>query len=158
MSSRLIGKGAVLFSALAAIATAQQTPFPFQLLVTEQGSGVAVQNGAQLTFNAPVGQTLMAQVRATYSGTMVAIIAEPPQIFGSNEFSVALSIPQSQLPVTLGPADTVTFTITFKPTSATLNNAQLSLRFSEFNGVVASPNTITLVLQGTAPSFSLSYI
>jgi hypothetical protein len=158
MSSRLIGWGAALFSALAAIATGQ-TPFPFQLLVTEEGSGFAVQNGAQLTFNAPIGQTRTAQVRVTYTGTAKgAIITSPPQIFGSNAFSVTLS-PDTPIPVTLAPGDTLTFTITYKPSGGALNTGQLSVPFSEFNGLVATPSgAITLVLQGTAPSFSFSYI
>jgi hypothetical protein len=65
-------------------------------------------------------------------------------------------------PLTLNSGDSVIVDIIYRPTKATVANAQMSLPFTE-NITTTSPPTISqgqisLNLQGTAPSFVLSYV
>ena len=60
MSSRLAGRCAFLWLALATAASAQQ--FPLQLVVTQPKSAFSILNGAALSFTSPIGQTATAQV------------------------------------------------------------------------------------------------
>jgi hypothetical protein len=142
----------VFFSiALAAVAPAQQSPFPFQLLLTQGKSSVLIQNNSALTFSAPVGQTQTAQVTATYTGSSQVTISQPPSVFGSSDFSAGVKTPP---PVTLNPGNTFSFIVTFAPTNGT-QSGQLTLPFAEAQ---SAPGAIAFTLQGTAPSFALNYV
>jgi len=77
-------------------------------------------------------------------------------VFGSTAFTAKLA---GTLPLTLSTGGSLSIALTFSPTNATLSNAQLSLPFVE----MVPPSTIntgaiTLALQGTGPSFVLSYV
>jgi hypothetical protein len=160
MSSILIGRIVFLSTALATIASAQT--FQFQLLATQGNNAAIIQNDTTLTLNSPVGQSQTVQIKATYTGTGQVLIPQQPVVIGSTAFTANLA---GTPPITLGPGGSISFTIQFLPTTATLNTAQMSLLFVEtLPASVAggSPTTTTsainLSLQGSTPSFVLSYI
>ena len=141
---------------------------PFTLLATQQGqSAQTLQNGGGITVAAPVGGTQTLQVVATYTGTGQVTFSSPPTVFGSTAFTVTLT---GSLPITLSQGGTVTMTITFSPTSSNQSTAQVNLPFVETvnttltggststSGTTTNSGTIAIGLQGTAPSFTLSYI
>ena len=135
--------------------TSSAPTFPFQLLFTEGQNGETVTNGASVTFLAPVGQSQTAQFQATYTGSGQATFSAQPGVFGSSEFSATMT---SALPATLSPGANVIVTIQFKASSAAAASAEINLPYMETlaNGA-SDTGTITLSLQGTAPSFVLSY-
>lgn len=160
MISNLIGRTILFTLALAAMAPAQQASF--RLLLTQGKTNLLIQNGATVAFSAPVGQTQTAQVTGTYLGSGQITILQSPSIFGSSDFTASLKEAQ---PIKLGPGSSFSFTITFAPTSGTLSNGQLSVPFVETLSPASGSTlatqvqgAITLVLQGTAPSFVLSYV
>lgn len=150
MTFRRIGLGALLFG----VATAASAQIPFQLLVTQSQNAISVQNGATLTFIAPIGQSQTAQVEATYTGAGQVTISQPPSLFGSNQFTVTMA---NEVPVILGPGGTVLLTIVFSPTTAAATTAQINLPYVDNESTTSTAGAITLALQGTAPSFALSY-
>src|SRR5438876_529098 len=100
MNARVFLRGFLLFVLVAAAAWAQQ--FPFQLLATQANTAVIIANGQNIGLNAPVGQTLRLDVRATYTGTGKVSITQSPQIFGSVAFTAVLD---GTPPLTLNPGD-----------------------------------------------------
>ena len=111
--------------------------------------------------NSIVGQAQTIQVKATYTGTGQVVIPQQPIIIGSTAFTASIAA----APVTLAPNASVLITIQFLPTTAAPSSAQMSLLFVEtVPATVAggSPTTTTsainLSLQGTVPSFVLSYV
>ena len=66
----------------------------------------------------------------------------------------------------MNPGDSISITINFSPTSATASSSQLNLPYVETvstttgttTSTTSTANVITLGLQGTAPSFALSYV
>src|ERR1700722_7016635 len=159
MSSIPIGRLVLLSTALAVSASAQT--FQFQLLATQGNNAIIVQNGATLALNSNVGQSQTIQVKATYTRTGQVLIPSQPLIIGSTAFTA--SVPG--VPVTLAPGGSILITIQFLAATSAPSSAQMSLLFVEtVPATVAggSPTTTTsainLSLQGTAPSFVLSYI
>ena len=153
MISRRMGIG-VFLVALAATASAQN--FPFQLLLTQGQNAINVQNGATLTFLAPIGQSQTAQLQVTYTGTGQITIAKPPVIFGSSEFKATVV---GALPLMVSPGSSFSISLEFDPTSPAATAAQMSLAYLEtLSATSSNTGAITLSLQGTAPSFTLSYI
>jgi len=142
----------------------QQTTFPFQILVTTTTTSNVVPNGASISFLAEVGQSQTAHVTATYQGGGTVLISQFPQLFGSTSFTVTnASAKGSQLlPATLNPGDNIAFDVTFRPPSALPLSTQLIQTFAETlptgAGLQTFQNSITLNLQGTAPSFAFSYV
>jgi hypothetical protein len=159
MISRKFGLAGVLF----AIATTAAAQIPFQLLVSQSNNAITVQNGASLTFVAAVGQSATAKLTATYTGTGQVVISQIPNVFGSSAFTATLP---AKLPIVLNPGASVTVTINFSPTSATASSSQMNLPYVETvstttgttTSTTSTANVITLGLQGTAPSFALSYV
>jgi hypothetical protein len=159
MSSIQIGRIVFLSTALATLGSAQT--FQFQLLATQGNNASLIQNNAQLTLTSAVGQPQTIQVKATYTGTGQVLIPNQPLIIGSTAFTASIA----GAPVTLAPSGSVSISIQFLPTTSVLSTAQMSLLFVEtVPATVAggSPTTntsaISLSLQGTAPSFVLSYV
>ena len=133
--------------------------FPFQLRVTSPNSAAVVPNGSSLGFSAALGQSATIRLTATYAGSGKVNVPQDPQIFGSTDFTATLS---GTAPLTLNPGDSVIVDIQYHPTTASGGNAQFNLPFSETtfvtNPPIVSQNQISLNLQGTAPSFVLSYV
>src|SRR5882672_1516027 len=151
------GFACILFAGLAVAQTS-----PFQLTVTQGGNAFVVPNGASLQFSDPVGQTETVRVTAVYLGLGQVSISQAPQILGSPAFTLSFS---AKLPLTLNNGERFAFDIQFRPSSATQSNAQFSAPYVET--LSGGPPTfaptfvngsINLTLQGTAPSFVLSYI
>jgi hypothetical protein len=155
-------RGALLGAGMAALALAQ-TSFPLQMVATTNGLVLTLANGTQIPFAAGVGQSQILQVTATYAGSgKVTIPADSTLVFGSNEFTAAIS---GTLPITLTPGSSFSFDIVFRPTSAAEVTAIFNLPFTEtVPGTgsgnpppVVSSNAINLSLVGAAPSFIVSY-
>ncbi len=152
MIARRIGM-AGLFVAFS-LSLAAQT-FQFQLIVTQGQDSISIQNGSLVTLAAPVGQSQTAQLQATYLGAGKATISTQPNLFGSAAFKATII---GTLPAQLGPGASVVMTISFTPTAAGATIAQLQLPFVEtLPNVSATNGAITVALQGTTPSFVLSY-
>ena len=149
-----IGVGALLALGLGASAAAQQ--IPFQLLVTQAGSAITVQNGGGVSMVTSVGGSQTAQLKATYTGTGQVTISQQPSVLGSTAFTATIG---AALPVLLGPGTSVSITIQFSPTTATLSTAEISLPYLEtISATSSNTSTIILGLQGAAPAFTLSYL
>ena len=146
--------GGALLLALGATAAAQ---VPFSLLVTQPGvSAVSIQNGGVVTIAASVGNTQTAQILITYTGTGQVTIPEQPSILGSIVFTATLS---GKPPLTLSQGGSATINIAFSPTNGSQDTAQLSLSYVEtLSATQSNGGTISVALQGIAPTFSLYYI
>src|SRR5439155_25635319 len=151
------GLACILFAGLAMAQTS-----PFQLTVTQGGNAFVIPNGASLSFSDPVGQTETVRITAIYVGLGQVSISQAPQILGSPAFTLSFS---AKPPLTLNNGERFSFDIQFRPSSATQSNAQLSAPYIEtlsggpptFTPTLVN-GSINLSLQGTAPSFVLSYI
>ena len=153
----LAGRLAILQMALAGICVAQQ--FPFQLRVSSSTSAATVANGSSIGFSAEVGQSQAARLTATYVGIGKVTVPQSPQLFGSPDFTATLG---GSPPLTLNSGDSLIVDFTYRPSNASGANAQFSLPFTETisstNPPTVANSLIALTLQGTAPSFTLSYI
>lgn len=153
----------LLLGPLAALACAQQQ-IPFQLVATQSGASVTLQNGGALTFVAPVGQTSTAQLKVTYTGAGKATISQQPVLTGSTTFSAMVDPASATLPLTLNPGATVPIIIQFKPASSSAVTAQFNLSYAEAvpsaNGgdPVVTNGAIAIGLAGSSSSFVFSYI
>jgi hypothetical protein len=132
---------------------------PFQLRVTSASSAAVVPNGANIGFSAAIGQMNSARLTATYVGSGKVTVAQAPQVFGSQDFTATLG---ATPPLTLNTGDSFIVDLLYKPTTANSANAQFNLPFTETtfstNPPTVTQNLIDLNLQGTAPSFVLSYV
>ena len=157
MRAPIAGRAVALLGILAGLGMAQQ--FQFQLRISSSTSASIVANGATIGFSSAVGQSQPARLTATYVGSGKVTVPNSPQIFGSPDFTATLG---GTPPVTLNPGDPLIVDILFRPSVATASNAQLSIPFTETISTTTPPtisaNTISLNLQGTAPSFVLSYV
>ena len=149
-----------LFLFIAAPALAQ-LPVPLQMLASQAGNTLRVQNGATLSFSVPIGQSQTTKISATYIGTTQIEVNEP-MVFGSAAFKATFS---QGLPFKVNPGASFLFEIEFLPTDSALASAQFSLPFKETvppTGGSTTPttvlNTINFSLVGTAPSFVVSYV
>ena len=136
-----------------------QAQFPFQLRVASTSTAGTVANGSTIGFSASIGNSEAIRLTATYVGSGKVTVPNSPTLFGSPEFTATLA---GTPPLTLNPGDSVIVDIQFLPTASSQANAQVVLPFSETinttNPPTVSQNQITLNLQGTAPSFALSYV
>jgi hypothetical protein len=156
---------AALLAVMAGAAAAQT--FPFQLLITSGGTAATVANGSSVGVNAEIGQSVTIHVTATYLPAVssnTATISQVPTLLGATlQFSVT-AFPKT-LPLQLSSGNQFSFDVTFKSSSAAVATAQLTLPFTETasslsgsGGPTTIQNAIVLVLQGTSPSFQLSYV
>lgn len=147
---------------LVTVAVPVQAQQQFRLLVSQGGNISAVQSGSTLAFNSPVGVLTTAQVTATYTGSGQITIERAPNILGSTAFSAALT--QATLPLTLTPGASISFEIRYRAVGPAPSGGQFVLDFRETvtptspSSPTSLPGTLSLLLQGTAPVFSLSYI
>src|SRR5450631_67455 len=118
MRSQLLRRGVLLAAFAASLGSAQQ--FPLQMVGTSNGIVATIANQSNLVFAASVGKSQTLQVVATYAGSGKINVPQAPQVFGSTEFTATLS---GKLPLTLSPGDSLSFSILFKPTSASLASA-----------------------------------
>ena len=166
MSRGVLARITGLLALAAGVAAGQQ--FPFQLLLTSGSTAATVANGSAFSVNAEVGQSVSVHLTATYlpSNTAnTATISQAPTLLGASlQFSVT-NFPKT-LPLQLSPGNQFSFDVTFKSTSASVATAQLTLPFTEVSpssggsstGPTTIQNAIVLIMQGTSPSFQLSYV
>jgi len=166
MSGGALARITGLLALAAGVAAAQQ--FPFQLLLTSGSTAATVANGSAFSLNAEVGQSVSVHVTATYlpSNTAnTATISQAPTLLGASLQFTITNFPKT-LPLQLSPGNQFSFDITFKSTSANVATAQLTLPFTEITpssggsstGPTTIQNAIVLIMQGTSPSFQLSYV
>ena len=157
MRSVSMGRASLVLGIFAGWASAQT--FPFQLRVASSTSAAVVANGSSIGFSTAIGQTQAARLTATYAGSGKITVSQSPQVFGSPDFTATLA---GTPPLTLSPGDSLVIDLLYRPTTTSLANAQLNLPFTETISTTNPPtiaqNQINLNLQGTAPSFVLSYI
>ncbi len=158
MTRRLLARAGWFLLLACGPAAAQQ--FPFQLLLTSGNNVFNVANGTTVPFNVEIGQSVSVNLKATYIGTSQATISTAPQQLGAISFSTNF---KDTLPLALNRGDSFTFDIAYKPTSAAIASAQITIFFTEpvassgGGGPTTSQNSIVLQLQGSSPSFQLSY-
>jgi len=158
MRFRALRRCALLIAAGAGIAAAQTVPF--QIFLTGPNFSGTVANDSTIPFNAEIGQSITYQAKATYIGNgEVMLSSSGLQLLGSSEFTAALAAMQ---PTTLFPGNSISFSMTFKSTSANQAGATLTIPYSETTASGSTSNTtqsaIVLILAGTSPSYQFSYI
>ncbi len=157
MRSAFAVRAALLLGMLAGWGSAQT--FPFQLRVTSTNTAAVVANGSTIGFSSAIGQSQTVRLTATYDGSGTVTVPQPPQLFGSPDFTDTLA---GTPPLTLNPGDSLIVDLTYRPSTSSGANAQFNLPFSEktfvTNPPTVSQNQISLNLQGAAPSFVLSYV
>jgi hypothetical protein len=157
MRSAFAVRAALLLGMLAGWGSAQT--FPFQLRLTSTSAAAVIPNGSTIAFSSPIGQSQTYRLTATYNGSGKVTVQQSPQVFGSVDFTATLS---GTPPLTLNPGDSLTVDLQYHPSTASGANAQFNLPFTETTSVTNPPtvsqNQISLNLQGTAPSFVLSYV
>src|ERR1035438_2664451 len=121
-----LGRSVLIGAAMAAVALAQTVPL--QMIGTSNGIVQTIPNDAQIPFAASVGQSQILQITATYAGSGKITIPQPPQTFGSNEFTATLA---GTPPLTISPGGSFTFTIVFRPDrkSTRLNSRHLGISY-----------------------------
>jgi hypothetical protein len=157
MRSAFAVRAGLLLGMLAGWGSAQT--FPFQLRLTSTSAAAVIPNGSTIAFSSPIGQSQTYRLTATYNGSGKVTVQQSPQVFGSVDFTATLS---GTPPLTLNPGDSLTVDLQYHPSTASGANAQFNLPFTETTSVTNPPtvsqNQISLNLQGTAPSFVLSYV
>ncbi|MBX5495783.1 MAG: choice-of-anchor D domain-containing protein [Bryobacteraceae bacterium] len=128
-----------------------QDGFPFQIRVSINGSVNTIANGATIFATAQrVGVPLTMSVTATYRGTTFATFNSAPELVGSRDFTVG-----AVSPVTLQPGQSLSFDVTFTPSTASTVSAQLSLAYTEAG---SGPGRLSLTLVGSVPALSVGYV
>lgn len=149
---------ALLLCLAAALPAVAQTGSAIQIRVRQQDNVFVVPNGSTLNLTAAgVGRPASLNVTITYQGSSAAVFAAAPSLLGSAAFSVSAI---GQLPVRLEPNSSLSFDVTYSPTSAAAAGAQLSLAFTEPGASASAPSangSILLNLNGTTPDLTLSY-
>jgi hypothetical protein len=157
----------VFFAALilvvlgAGLASAQGT-VNFNLLVTQNGISNNFLNNTGIPVTTGVNTQAQVTVVATYTGSTAATISLKPQVLGSTEFTAnitATTTGSTALPIVLGPSQSLTFVVTYAPTSSAQVSAQIQIQYTEPGTTTTTvQNAITLLFQGTSPAFTLFYV
>jgi len=134
------------------------------LIRVQQGNNISpVANGGSVAVNSTgVGQPKNLVVTITYVGTTRLSFAEPPQLLGSQDFSITAPPPPF---ASLGPNQSLSMELRFLPSSGQLVQTELDYTFTQSapppaEGQPAQPGTpgiIVIGLTGIAPDYSLSY-
>jgi hypothetical protein len=148
----------LILALLGAGAAEAQSAFNFNLLLLANGQAFNIpNNGPAISIVGALNTQTTVTVKATYIGATEATITQKPVVLGSTEFSVNLVNPPP-FPIVLTPGQTLSFTVTYLPTSINLASMNVTIAYTE-PGTGATPisNAISLTFQGGSPSFSLSY-
>lgn len=158
-------KGCIWISAIlglvsAGAASAQN--IDFLLLYSANGQTISFNNDTTVPLSADNPQ---ATITATYIGTSQATIAKgptdvPPWLIGSTEFTVTVPMTET-FPLVLSPGQSLTFNITFRPTSPSPASATITIPYTEPNtapgATMPISNAIVIPLLGTSPQISFAY-
>src|SRR5580658_9790805 len=119
----------LLTSAMPAV-FAQTAAVPFTLIAQQGQSVTPVADGQNLGITSTgVGQAVSFTLIGTYTGTTTAILSSQAQLVGSTDFTAGQITPV--VPATLNPGKSFSLTITYQPTSATTDSAELTIPFTE---------------------------
>ncbi len=141
-----------------AVASAQAIDFSL-LAIPASGNPATIANGQTIDLVAPnIGAQIQVMIVATYTGSTQATIASAPVPLGSTAISVTVPAMET-FPLVLTKGQTLTFTVKYTAASANQVSAQLTIPYTETatSGTGTVTNAISLLFQGTAPSFTLSY-
>jgi hypothetical protein len=142
----------------AGVASAQAIDFTL-LAIPASGNPATIANGQTIDLVAPnLGAQIQVTIVATYIGSSQATIAAAPQLLGSTEISVSEPAAET-FPLVLTKNQTLTFTVKYTATTATQVSAQLTVPYTEpgTSSTTTISNSISLLIQGSAPSFTLFY-
>jgi hypothetical protein len=146
----------------AGIASAQA--FDFKLLaIPANGNPATIANGQTINLVAPnVGAQVQVTIVATYIGTTEATIAAAPTPLGSTEITLVTVPAAETFPLVLTPGQTFTFIVKYTASNASQVSAQVTIPYTEpgtgsTGSVGVISNSISLLFQGLAPSFTLFY-
>ena len=161
MKTRLLTLLLIVGSVLASLGAVQG----LVLIRVQQGNNIApIPNGGSVTVNSTgVAQPKALQVTITYIGTTTLTFAQPPQLLGSQDFSITGAPAPSTV---LAPNQSLTINLQYLPTTSLLAQSEMDYSFlqsapaSTVPGQPAQPPTpgiIAIGLNGTAPEYSLNY-
>jgi hypothetical protein len=143
----------------AAPAVYAQTAAPFTLIVQQGQSVTPVADGQNLGITSSgVGRATSFTLIGAYTGTTTAILSSQAQLVGSTDFTAGPITPV--VPATLNPGKSFSVTITYQPTSASTDSAELTIPFTESAATSAgTPATGSLVfgLTGTTSNLTVNY-
>jgi hypothetical protein len=155
MARRFVIRSLILAAIAAGLASAQT--IDFTLVASSNGQSSMISNGSTLPFVTTVGTQQQITVKATYNGSSQATITQALQQQGSTEFTVVSTNLTVGEMLTFG--DSFTLVITYSPTTPAEALGTLAVTYTEPGaGGTAVQNAIQLGLQGTSPSFVLSYV
>jgi hypothetical protein len=142
----------------AGVASAQAIDFTL-LAIPASGNPATIANGQTIDLIAPnLGAQIQVTIIATYTGSTQATIAAAPQLLGSTEISVIKPAAET-FPLVLTKNQTLTFTVKYTASTANQVSAQLTVPYTEpgTSSTTTVSNSISLLFQGSAPSFTLFY-
>jgi hypothetical protein len=138
-------------------AGAAQAQAPFEIVAQSGTNTVPVANGSTLTLAAnAVGQSTSMTITLTYEGSTSAVVSQPT-LSSTNGFGIGNSS-ISSTPLQFG--QSVSFAVTYTPTTAAQATNQLSVPFTQSGATSNSAGTIgslTFILSGTAPNMVVAY-
>jgi hypothetical protein len=138
-------------------AGAAQAQAPFEIVAQSGTNTVPVANGSTLTLAAnAVGQSTSLTITLTYEGSTSAVVSQPT-LSSTNGFGIGNSS-ISSTPLQFG--QSVSFAVTYTPTTAAQATNQLSVPFTQSGATSNSAGTIgslTFILSGTAPNMVVAY-
>lgn len=130
---------------------------PFQIVVQSGTNTLPVSNGSTLTLAAgAVGQSTSITITLTYAGATSVVVSQPT-LSGTNGFTVS-SGSISSAPLTNG--QSVNFTVSYTPATATQALTQLTVPFTQAGATASAAGTtgsLTFILSGTAPNMVVTY-
>lgn len=134
-----------------------QAQAPFEIVAQSGTNTVPVATGSTLTLAAnAVGQSTSMTITLTYQGATSAVVSAPT-LSSTNGFGISSSS-ISSTPLQFG--QTVSFTVTYTPTTAAQATTQLNVPFTQAGANSNSAGTIgslTFILSGTAPEMVVAY-
>ena len=138
---------------IVSMAATAQTTIPFSMRVQQGTDVTTLPPEGTITFAAAsVGVPTSAIVNITYKGTGTATATIGSMDFaGSTDYAIA-GLPEFPIGFTAG--QTVSFTITYKPTTAARQTARVGFNYTE----ASRSGSFGINLAGTAPDLVVSYV
>jgi hypothetical protein len=158
MGKSLVFAVSMLLASVVSPAIAQ-TAAPFTLTAQQGQSVTPISNGTTLGITAQaIGQAVTFTLTGTYTGATTAIFSSQAQLLGSPDFSAAQITPA--VPATLNPGQSFSLVITYTPSTASTDLAQLTLPFTQSPataGGTPSQGSLIFGLTGTTANLTVNY-
>jgi hypothetical protein len=137
-----------------------QTAVPFTL-TAQQGQSISpIIDGENLGITASaIGQSVSFTISGTYTGATTAVFSAQAQLLGSSDFSVGPITPT--VPVTLNPGKSFSLVITYLPTTASTDSAEITIPFAESpatTGGTPTQEQLVFGLTGTTAGLTVNYL